>query len=362
MDPRFRGGDDEKEYGYGEEAMRRAIAPVLIAVLTVGALAFPAQAESIKVGLSRLLGYPAVPIGLARGYFKQQDLDVEMVFFDSAQPISVGVASGDIDFGVSGMSAGFYNLAAQGQLKLIAASGGEAPGFHAMAYLASPKAYEAGLTSPKDLAGHSVAVTQLGTSLHYSIAVAAQKFGFPLSSVTVKPLQSNTNVIAALGGSTIDAAVLPETTAATAIQKGDAKFIGWVSDLSTNLVSASACFTSTKTANTHDDMVKRFLIAYRQGLKDFHDAFADASDHRRDGPLAATILPVMAEFTHVTPAEFARATPFSDPQGRLDPIDIDQQIAWYKSQGLLKADVKAADIVDKRYALIMPHEETTAAK
>ena len=96
--------------------MRRRLAPVLIVAIAFGVLALPAHAESIKVGLSRLLGYPAVPIGIERGYFKAQGLDVEMVFFDSAQPISVGVASGDIDFGVSGMSAGFYNLAAQGQL------------------------------------------------------------------------------------------------------------------------------------------------------------------------------------------------------------------------------------------------------
>ncbi|HEX4194614.1 MAG TPA: ABC transporter substrate-binding protein [Stellaceae bacterium] len=334
--------------------MRRRIAPILISVLTLSVLTLPAYAETIKVGLSRLLGYPAVPIGLARGYFKAQGLDVEMVFFDSAQPISVGVASGDIDFGVSGMSAGFYNLAAQGQLKLIAASGGEAPGFHAMAYLASPKAYEAGLTSPKDLAGHSVAVTQLGTSLHYSIAVAAQKFGFPLSSVAVKPLQSNTNVIAALGGGTIDAAVLPETTAATAIQKGDAKFIGWVSDLSTNLVSASACFTATKTASTRGAMVKRFLIAYRQGLKDFHDAFITADGKRQDSATAPAMVKLMEDFTGTSSDEIERTIPYVAPEGAIDAHSIDTQIAWYKSQNLIKSDIKAADIIDTRYAILLP--------
>ncbi len=315
--------------------MRRRIAPVLIAVMALGALSLPvltpsAHAESIKVGLSRLLGYVAIPIGIERGYFKAQGLDVEMVFFDSAQPISVGVASGDIDFGVSGMSAGFYNLAGQGQLKLIAASAGEAPGFHAMAYLASPKAYDAGLTSPEDLGGHSVAVTQLGTSLHYSIAVAAQRFGYPLSSVTVKPLQSNTNVIAALGGGTVDAAVLPETTAAAAIQKGDAKFIGWVSDLSTSLVSASACFTSTKTANTRSEMVKRFLVAYRQAVRDFRDAFMSADDKRQNGPTAPAMLKLMEDFTGTSQAEIERTMPYMAAEGRIDTSSIDTQIAWYR--------------------------------
>src|SRR5579863_1132866 len=70
------------------------------------------RAETVKVGISRLIGYPGVPIALARGYFKAEGLEVEMVFFDSAQPIAVAAASGDIEFGVSGMSASFYTLAA----------------------------------------------------------------------------------------------------------------------------------------------------------------------------------------------------------------------------------------------------------
>lgn len=334
--------------------MRSLLRIAVIAALAAS-FATAARAEDIKVGISRLLGYPAVPIGIARGYFTAQGLDVEMVFFDSAQPISVGVASGDLDFGVSGMSAGFYTLAAQGQLRLIAASGGEGPGFHAMAYLASPKAYAAGLTSPQDLAGHSVAITQLGTSLHYSIAVAAQHYGYPLSAVTVKPLQSNSNVIAALGGSTIDAAVLPETTAFDAIQKGNAKFIGWVSDLSTNLVSASALFTSTKTANNRGDMVKRFLVAYRQGMRDFHDAFVAADGKRQDGPGGPAMLKLMEDFTGTAPAEIERTIPYTDPDGRIDESSIATQIDWYKSQNLVKVDIKAGDIIDTRYAQLIPH-------
>jgi NitT/TauT family transport system substrate-binding protein len=318
-------------------------------VATTLLLAASAHAESIKVGLSRLLGYPAVPIAIERGYFKAQGFIVEMVFFDSAQPISVGVASGDLDFGVSGMSAGFYTLAAQGQLRLIAASGGEAPGFHAMAYLASPKAYEAGLTSPKDLAGHSVAITQLGTSLHYSIAIAAAKFGYPLNSVTVKPLQSNTNVIAALGGGTIDAAALPETTAAAAIER---ELIGWVSDLATSLVSASARFTSTKATDNRGEMVKRFLIAYRQGLKDFHEAFITADGKRQHSGSAPAMLKMMQEFTGISKEEIERTIPYVDPEGRIDSSSIDTQIAWYRSQNLIKSDIKSADIVDTRYALL----------
>ena len=166
-------------------------------------------ADHIKVGISRISGYPGVPIAIARGYFTPQDLDVEMVFFDSAQPIAVGVASGDLDFGVSGMSAGFYALAAQGQLRFLASSSRDMAGFYSLVAVVGRKAWDAGLSSPEDLPGHDIAVTQVGTSLHFSIGMIAERYGFPMSAVTVKPLQSNANVISALTGGTVAAAVLP---------------------------------------------------------------------------------------------------------------------------------------------------------
>ncbi len=145
----------------------------------------------MKVGTTRLIGYVTVPVGLAHGYFQAEGLDVEQVFFDSAQPIAVAAAAGDIDFGIAGPSAGFYNLAAQGHVKLIGASGGDSKGFHALEFLASNKAWDAGLKTPHDLPGHSVAITQLGTALHNVIGILAERDGFPMSAIEVKPLQSN---------------------------------------------------------------------------------------------------------------------------------------------------------------------------
>lgn len=323
---------------------------LLLGAITLAAV--PARAESIKVGLSKLLSYPAVPIAIERGYFKEQSIEVEMVFFDSAQPIAVGVASGGIDFGVSGLSAGFYTLAAQGQLRLIAASAGEQPGFYNLTFLASTKAYDAGLKSVKDLPGHAVAITQLGTSLHYSIGLAAEKFGFPMSAVTVKPLQSNSNVVSALTGGTIEVGVMPGTPTLGLVEKGEIRRIAWVGDLTPGW-TGSALFTATKTANERGDLVKRFLVAYRKAMHDYHDAFATADEKRKDGPTAPAMLALLAKFTSTSVENIDRATPYIDGQARLDVADIARQITWYKSQNLLKGEVKAQELIDSRYAPAM---------
>ena len=309
-----------------------------------------AQAETIKVGLSKLASYPATPIAIQRGYFKAQGIDAEMVFFDSAQPIAVAVTSGDIDFGVSGLSAGFYTLAGQGQLRLLAGSSGEQPGFYNLVFLESIKAFEGGLKEAKNLPGHSIGVTQVGTSLHYSAGLVADKYNFDFKSLNMKPLQSNSNVISALTGGTIDVGILPATPALPLIQKGTIKVLGWVGDLAPGW-TGSAAFTSTKTANDRGDLVKRFLVAYRHGTQDYHDAFTGPGEKRQNGPGAPAMLTLLSNFTGVSTEDLDRATPYLDAQGRLDSTDIGRQITWYASQGLMKGEVKADQLIDSRYAI-----------
>jgi len=326
---------------------------LLFSALAACALGPGARADDhIKVGISKLLSYPAVPIALARGYFKEQGIEPELVIFDSAQPIAVGVASGSVDFGVSGLSASFYTLAAQGQIRLIASSSGEAPGFYNLTFLASNKAYAAGLKSVKDLPGHDVAVTQLGTSLQYAIGLVAEKLGFPISKLNIRPLQSNSNVLSALTGGTIDAGIQPATPTFAIVQKGEVKRLGWVGDIAPGWMG-SASFTATKTANERGDLVKRYLAAYRKGLRDYHDAFATADGKRKDSAAAPAMLKLLSDFTGVSPEDIDRAVPYVDAEGRIDQADIAKQIAWYKSQNLLKGDVKAPELIDSRYAIAL---------
>ncbi len=310
-----------------------------------------AHAETVKIGLSKLFGAAAIPIGLERSYFSAQGIDVKMVFFDSAQPIAVGVASGDLDFGIAGMSASFYTLAAQGHLRLLGTSSSEAPGFHALAYLASNASRDAGLATAKDFPGHTIAITQMGTGLHYAIGLASEKYRFPMSAVTVRPLQSNSNVIAALAGNTVDAAVLPSGPAIATEQSGKAKLIGWVSDVGVEWTTGSAIFTSTKVADGSADMVQRFLVAYRRGMNDMHNAFAGPGGKRQDGPDQPAVLAIIARFTGLAPEEILRGVAYSVKDGRISADDVDREINWFRSQNLLKGEISAKALIDARYAL-----------
>lgn len=329
----------------------------LFACLSFLALALVAATarggEPIKIGIVKTLAVGPIFVAQERGYFAAEGLDAELVYIDAAEPIAVAAASGAIDFGVTGLSAGFYSLAAQGALKMIAAGNREMPGFKNAGYLASNRAWDGGLTSLGGLAGHAVAVTQRGGMLDYDLALAIEHYKLDPASVRILALQSNPNMSSAIAGGQTDAAVFPVTPAMVILGKGQAKLLGWVGDM-VPYGQANAAFTSTKTANDRHDTVAHFLAAYRKGARDYHDAFAGADETRRDGPTAPAILDILHKYTGQTVEQIDQAIPWVDADARLDVSDIAHQIAWFHDQGEVKAEAKLANVVDARYVVPLP--------
>ncbi|HEY1981006.1 MAG TPA: ABC transporter substrate-binding protein [Xanthobacteraceae bacterium] len=323
---------------------------VLAALLCLAAVG--AQAETIKIGLLKTVGVSPLYLGLDKGYFAAQHLDLDFVVFDSAEPVAVAAASGAIDIGATGLTAGFYNLAGQGALTMIASDSFERPGYQSQAVLVSNQAWNGGLRAFTDLPSHSVAISQIGGAPHYSLGLLADHFGFALSSVHVLPLQSNANRISAVAGGTADTAILPVTYATSSIQRGDAKLLGWVGDYVPWQVAG--VFINTKTAKDRGDMINRFLIAFRQGAKDYHDAFSGPDERLQFGPTAAAAIAIIAKGIGQSAEDIRNSISYIDPNGRIDMTDIAHQIAWYRSQGMLKGTFGADAVIDERYAVPMP--------
>src|ERR1700752_3694041 len=149
-----------------------------------------------KIGVLRLSSSAPVFIAQEMGYFREAGLDVELKFFDAAQPIAVAAPPGAVDCGVPAFTAGRYNLAGKGVLKVIGGMSREKAGYPLIGYFASNNAYASGLKSPRDLAGKRIAVTQVGSSFHYSLGLLADKYHFKLADVKVLPMQSLSNAAA----------------------------------------------------------------------------------------------------------------------------------------------------------------------
>jgi NitT/TauT family transport system substrate-binding protein len=312
-----------------------------------------AAAEAAKICVVRSNGGVPAIIGKEKGFFAAQGLAPELVFFDSAQPIAVAVASGDCDFGSTGITAAFFNLASQGALKIIAGGTWDRKGFQSVGMIVSNRAYVGGLHSFKDLGGHSVAITQMGSPLEFFVYEIADKFHFDPATIKFSPLQSNGVIASAVAGNQVDAAVQTAAPSFALINKGEAKLLGWFSD-ELDMRQGEAVFTSTRLANDKPQIVRAFLAGLRASMAYWDAAFIDANGNRRDGPNAAEAIGYIAKDLGQPESVIREGTPYFDPQARISFKDMTKPLNWYKEHNMVKPSVDLRAMVDLRYAIETP--------
>ena len=324
---------------------RAALGLIGAAVLLGAAMSASQAAEKLTVGVLKLASSGPVFLAQDLGFFREAGLDVEFKFFEAAQPVAVATVSGDVDLGVTGVTAGFYNLAGKGALKLIAGQAREEPGFKLVAVVASKKAAEAGLRRIEDLPGHAAGVTQVGSTFHYSLGLMAEKHGFDLAKVRVVPMQSLPNLVSAVKGGQVDSAILPATGATPLLTSGDAVLLAWADETPWQVAAA---FTSPRAIANRRAALESFIRGYQQGLEAFHASFLTKGPDGKPtpGPGAEKHLGIIAKYTGQTPASIRDSIPFIDPKGRLLVGDIYRQVRWYQSQKLVDASVDAMSILD----------------
>lgn len=328
-------------------ALRAGLAAAVFAVIA----AAPAGAEAVKIGVLHTTGEGPAFIAAAKGYFAAEGLQAELVFFESAQPISIATASGDIDLGYSGLTGGFYGLASQGELRLVGGGARETRGFHYQPFLVSNHAYAAGLVAFKDLPGHSFGVSQIGSPTHYALGLIAAKYGFDIKAMRIVPLSSIPNLVAGIVGGQVDSTMMPGNTAVPVIARDQARVLGYIGDeVPYQLVALMA---SAKTTDERHDMIERSLRALKKGSRDYYDAFTP-DGKRGEGPNAAALLPIVAKAAGQSPQEAGASLPYIDPEGRLDVKDVLRQLAWYRAQGLVKGAATGDEIIDSRYVVPLP--------
>ena len=262
------------------------------------------------------------------------------------------MVGGDLDFGGAGPSAAFFNMGGRGGLRIIAGQTHEMPGFPSIAYIVSNQAYAGGLTTLKDFAGHSVAVTQIGSTYDYAIGLLAEKYHFDINGIRFLAMQTQPNIVSALVGGQADGAALAGTLARPLDQRGDAKIIGWAGDETP--YQASQVYTTAKTANEKRDMIERFLRAYRKGTRTFHDAFIGQDETRKDGPTAPEMLAFISKYNGLSVDQVKEIIPYIDAEGRLDEKNVARQINWFTSRNMIKGKIDPNEMIDKRYAVAVP--------
>lgn len=315
-------------------------------------------ADPMRIGLLHTLSPAPLYIAMERGYFRDEGLDATFRFFEAAQPIAAAAVSGDIDVGITALTGGFFSLAGRGTLKVIGGGLHEQKGYEGTAVLASKKAYDAGLTTVAQLTGRSLGITQYGASFHYIAGRIAEREGYDIKTVTLRPLQTIGNMIAAVRTNQVDATMAIASQAKPLEAAGEAKIIAWVGDVVP--YQLTAVFAPVAMIRDNPDRLQRFARAYQRGVADYREAFLRLDPAGKPIVDAKTQAAIPLIQKYVFTSDPAAATKiiegvgYYDEGGKLDVADVAAQLRWFTAQGLVKTTMDAAEIIDTRFIGALP--------
>lgn len=322
----------------------------LAGAAAASSLAAPAIAmnKKITVGALRFTSHSGSFIAQERNYFAEAGLDVELKFFQAAQPMAVAIASGDVDYAVTAISGGLISLADKGAIKVIGGALSEEPGIDGQKILASDAAYQAGLTSPAALGGKTFGMSTAGSSFHYMGSKVAAAEGVEMS---FKPLQKVGAIIGALKSGQIDAWSIVPHIAKPLAGSGAVHIIGNVSDYLPHY-QVTTVFTSAKNAADERGQTADFLAGFGKGVSDYNSTMID-----RSGGDAGVdeMVDLIHKYVYTDrPREKAapsiiNGTMRLNEGSKLNVASVADQLNWFQSEGLVKDSITLETLVDTSY-------------
>ncbi|MCF6232375.1 MAG: ABC transporter substrate-binding protein [Rhodobacteraceae bacterium] len=325
-------------------------AGVAIGVGVLASATAPAFAENTKinVGALRFTSHSASFVALERGYFADEGLDVTLKFFQAAQPMAVAVASKDVDYAVTAISGGLISLAQKGATKVIGGALSEEVGIDGSMIIVSNEAFEAGMTDPSKLDGAAWALTQTGSSFHYTGSQVAKSEGITLR---FKPLQKVGAIIGAMKSSQVDAwAIVPHISKGLA-KGGAVHIIGAIADYIPDY-QVTVVFTSADNAANEREKTEAFLRAFSRGAADFNAALVDRTlgDEAADDMVRLIHKYVYADRPYEKAApSIINGSMRINENAAMNVDNVKAQLDWFKSEDLVDQSITFDMLVDSSY-------------
>lgn len=212
--------------------------------------------------------YLPVPLAEQLGYFREQDLDLEL----QSEPSGVNAEDQLLVGGAQGV-VGFYDhtidLQAKGKSVEAVVLLGQTPG---EALLVNKK-NAASIHTPADLKGRTVGVAGLGSSTEILTRYLASRSGLRPGDLTTVPVGAGATFIAAMKQGRIDAGMTTDPTISQLVKQGaatvlvDLRAADEVQRILGDNYPAACIYMQTAWVKTHRDQVQRMVRALLKSLR-----------------------------------------------------------------------------------------------
>jgi NitT/TauT family transport system substrate-binding protein len=269
---------------------------------------------TLTVALVPIHEVAPVHLGIAKGFFEEQGLELEVRTAQGGAEVVSQVMSGDVQIGYSSTPSLFSAARAGVPIEIVApARGSQAirDGRGASREGALMVKRDSPIRTYADLAGRTVAVNLLENVLDLTLSATLDRRGVDHGAVERLEVPFP-DMQAALDAGRVDAAFMASPFKTIAERTGDYRSIGFpIQDVRPQLVFTSY-FASSRWAEENGDVLERFLAALRKSM-------LYAAEHEQE--TRTTI----GEFTEL-PEELIRAVPIGNPRPDCRELETSSEV------------------------------------
>ena len=317
-----------------------------VAAADPAATAPAAAPAKVTVGYIPILIYATFYVGIERGYFREQGLELDLQALAGGADMLTQTAAGNFDVGAGGIGSAYFNLAARARalnqkqpITIVAPLHAEKPRL-ATPLVVGKKAFDEGrVTKIADLKGKKVAINALGAATEYWLEKALNAGGLTIRDVEVVAIPFP-NIAQALDAGAIAGAMLGEPFATLGVRQGQVKVLN---DAFLDGDQPTAVYYNSDWAAKHPRLAQGFMVAYLKAVRELEAG----------GWSDPATLEMLARYTNV-PAETiaAAARPYGEPNGQVNITSLENQQTFFKQQGRLTYEqpLDIAALIDLTYA------------
>jgi NitT/TauT family transport system substrate-binding protein len=311
------------------------------AVTTPTSSATPAPAK-LKVGVLGTTGDAPLYIAFEKGYFREQNLDIEFVQFGSALDMIAPLSAKQLDVGSGGIGAGLFNAFSQGiPIKLVAETVRTPETWKSNAWFVRSDLKDT-VKSPADLKGRIVSLAATCTVIDTELSVLLEKGGLKRSDVTVKTVAYADNP-AAFASKSIDFTYGFEPYATT-FQTTGVAFL-WLTGGSVipNHVQSGILYGPSITSQ--QDVAQRWMVAYLKGARESYKYYNSL-------PLPDDITNIVVKYGVQKDPARVKTSPLSprNLDASVDKNSVQTDLNFFKANNCIQGSPTVEQVVDNSYA------------
>jgi NitT/TauT family transport system substrate-binding protein len=306
----------------------------------------PGPPSVVTVGTPAGVGYPFY-IGMERGYFREQGIDLQHDNFRAGAEMVPLLANGQLDVSQQALVPSTFNAVLR-DLPLKAILDGSHAGTdqRSHATLVRKGLWDSGaVRTLADLVGRKVGTTSNPSGLMIDVDRGLRASGHRIDELdlTILPFP---DMPAALANGSVDAAIAVEPSITSAVNQNTAVVLRWLAeDYPGHQVAVQVIGPSL---GGRPELAHRFTVAYLRGARDWNDAI----EH---GVGIDDLAQLLTPYNRLEPgvnADLLRRHGFTsiDPDGRVDKESVAYDLGWFVEGGHLERPIDVDQFVDGRYA------------